>query len=104
MSTKHVKGSEPQRLPTKRGAEVMAKLMASFQKVDLKSKETEMNEYSMDDNNGRRIIYLVINGKSYAFIGNRKKRLELLKLVDGQLKPVSVKKKPTRPRRRLASK
>ena len=103
MNTKIRKDDKKEKITAKRRAEIMAKLMASSQKVDLSSKEAELNKYSMNDNNGKRIIYLVIDKRTYLFTGNRKKVLELLKLVDGQLKPISIKKKPLKSRKRLVS-
>lgn len=66
-------------LPTKRGEEAMAKIMASLQKVDTKAPDAKLNETTMDDNNGGRVIYtlqkgeaILINGKKVIVVNIRK--------------------------------
>jgi len=66
-------------LPTQRGKEAMAKIMASLQKVDTSSQEAKLNETSMDDNNGGRVIYtlqkgeaILVNGKKVIIVNIKK--------------------------------
>lgn len=65
----------------------MARLMKALEKVDMEAPDAEENEFSMSDNNGKRIIFVVIDGKPYSFNGNKRKTLELLKLLDGSVTP-----------------
>lgn len=79
--------------PTKQGEETMAKIMASLQKVDIEASDAKLNETSMDDNNGGRVIYFIIDSKKYVFKGNKKKTLELLRLLEDSLTLVSLGEK-----------
>jgi hypothetical protein len=86
------------------GKEVMAKIMASLQKVDPEGTDAKINEYSMDDNNGNRVIYFIVDGNKYIFNGNRKKTLELLRLLEGSLTLVSWGEETSKSRKRLGFK
>lgn len=78
MSTKAIKGKIDE-IPTTRGKEVMARIMSSLQRVKTETQTAKLNEHSMEDNNGGRIIYtltdsevVVVNGKKIIIVNIKK--------------------------------
>ena len=99
MNTKKKDKQDAPSFPTPKGVEAMARVMKWLQEVDMEAPDAEANETSMSDNNGGRIIYVVIDGKPYSFNGNKRKTLELLQLLEGSLTPVSSDEPPHKSRK-----
>jgi hypothetical protein len=74
MDKKTIKNTSKQEeteFPTKKGKETMAKIMVSMQQVDTNTPEAKLNETSMDDNNGGRVIYTLQKGEAILVNGRK---------------------------------